>query len=139
MSAKKKVLFVCEHNSARSQMAEAFLKTLAPDNFEVKSAGIDPGALNPLAVKVMAEVGIDISKNKTKSVDALFAGGEKFDIVITVCDPAAMACPVFPGSRVLNWSFEDPSKVTGTEDEKLEKVRIIRDGIRSKIMEWLQE
>lgn len=139
MSEKLKVLFVCEHNSARSQIAEAFLKALAPKRFKVKSAGIDPGTLNPLAVKVMEEVGINISGNKTKSVDDLFAGGERFDIIVTVCDPAALTCPVFPGSEVINWSFQDPSKVEGNEDEKLEKVRIIRDEIRSKIMEWLKE
>jgi len=139
MTAKLKVLFVCEHNSARSQIAEAFLKALAPERFEVKSAGVAPGTLNPLAVKVMEEAGIDISGNKTKSVDDLFAGGERFDIIVTVCDPAAMACPVFPGSQVINWSFDDPSKVTGTESEKLAKVRNIRDEIRKRLLKWIQE
>lgn len=139
MGAKLNILFVCEHNSARSQIAEAFLKALAPERFEAKSAGIDPGTLNPLAVKVMEEAGIDISGNKTKSVDDLFAGGERFDIIVTVCDPAAMACPVFPGSKVINWSFDDPSKVTGTESEKLAKVRNIRDEIRKRLLKWIQE
>lgn len=135
---RKKVLFVCEHNSARSQMAEAFLKSLAPDRFEVQSAGISPGTLNPLAVKVMGEVGIDISKNRTKGVEDLFKKGEDFDIVITVCDPAATACPVFPGSQVINWTFDDPAKVSGTEDEKLNQVRRIRDKIEDQILEWIK-
>ncbi len=136
---KKKILFVCEHNSARSQMAEAFFKALAPDRFDVQSAGISPGTLNPLAIMAMHEIGIDISMNRTKGVDELFSQGEKFDIIITVCDPAAKSCPVFPGARVINWSFEDPSKVTGTAEERLNTVRKIRDEIRKKIDAWIRE
>jgi arsenate reductase (thioredoxin) len=139
MAQKKRVLFVCEHNSARSQMAEAFLKSLAPERFEVQSAGISPGRLNPLAVKVMKEAGIDISMNRTKGVDGLLNKGEKFDFIITVCDPAASACPVFPGAEVIHWMFEDPSRVSGAEDEKLNKVRKIRDEIRLKIIEWIKD
>jgi arsenate reductase (thioredoxin) len=138
MERKQKVLFVCEHNSARSQMAEAFLKSLAPDRFEVQSAGISPGILNPLVVKVMTEEGIDISMNRTKGVDDLLNRGEKFDVIITVCDPAAAACPVFPDSKVVHWSFDDPSKFKGTEEEILNQLRRIREEIRTKILEWIK-
>ncbi|HOP87015.1 MAG TPA: arsenate reductase ArsC [Syntrophorhabdaceae bacterium] len=139
---KLKVLFVCVHNSARSQMAEAFLKHMASDRFEVKSAGLEPGELNPLAVDVMKEVGIDISKNTTKSVFDLYKKGELFSYVITVCDEAsAEQCPVFPGllSKTIHWSFEDPSSFTGTYEEKLEKTRQVRDAIKEKINKWLNE
>ncbi|HPU30770.1 MAG TPA: arsenate reductase ArsC [Syntrophorhabdaceae bacterium] len=139
---KLKVLFVCVHNSARSQMAEAFLKHIASDRFEVKSAGLEPGELNPLAVDVMKEVGIDISKNTTKSVFDLYKKGELFSYVITVCDEAsAEQCPVFPGllSKTIHWSFEDPSSFTGTYEEKLEKTRQVRDAIKEKINKWLNE
>ena len=134
---KIKVLFVCVHNSARSQMAEAFLKQLSPDKFEVKSAGLEPGILNPLAVEVMREVGIDISKNKTKGVVDFFNSGEKFGYVITVCDEASAGkCPYFPGTiEVLHWSFEDPSEFKGTYKERLEKTRIVRDKIKARIEE----
>jgi len=139
---KLKVLFVCVHNSARSQMAEAFLNHMAPERFEAKSAGLEPGQLNPLAVDVMKEVGIDISKNKTKSVFDLFKRGELFSYVITVCDEAsAEQCPVFPGllTKTIHWSFEDPSAFTGTYEEKLEKTRKVRDAIKEKINKWLDD
>jgi len=139
---KKRVLFVCVHNSARSQMAEALLNHLAGDRFEAESAGLEPGVLNPLAVSVMKEIGIDISQNKTKSVFDLFKRGELFSYVITVCDAAsAEACPIFPGllSKTIHWSFEDPSSFTGTLEEKLEKTRRVRDAIKEKIEEWLKE
>lgn len=135
---KKRILFVCEHNGARSQMAEAFLKSLSPDNYKVESAGITPGDLNPVAVKVMKEAGIDISMNQTKSVDHLLNTGEKFDIIITVCDPAAEACPVFPDAQVIRWSFVDPSRVTGTEEEKMNQVRRIRDEIKMEVINWIR-
>src|SRR3989339_951120 len=135
---KQKVLFVCVHNSARSQMAEAFLKKYGGDRFEVESAGLEPGTLNPVVVEAMKEVGIDISGNKTKSVFDFYKQGKLYDYVITVCDEAsAQRCPIFPGNAVkMNWSFTDPSGFTGTDQEKLAKVRVVRDSIESKIKEW---
>ena len=139
---KKRVLFVCVHNSARSQMAEAFLKTLAGDRFEAMSAGLEPGVLNPLAVEVMKEIGIDISQNRTKSAFELFKKGELFSYVVTVCDAAsAEMCPLFPGLLMaqIHWSFADPSSFTGTHEEKLVQTRLVRDAIKTKIKEWLKE
>ena len=142
MSDKKRVLFVCVHNSARSQIAEAFLKTLAGDRFEVMSAGLEPGVLNPLAVEVMKEIGIDISQSQTKSAFDLFKKGELFSYVITVCDAAsAEQCPLFPGllTAQIHWSFADPSSFIGTHEEKLAQTRAVRDAIKAKIEEWLKE
>jgi arsenate reductase len=139
---KLKVLFVCVHNSARSQMAEAFLKALGGDRFDAVSAGFEPGVINPLVVEVMKEVGIDISQNKTKSVFDLYKKGELFSYVIAVCDAAsAQTCPFLPGLllRRLNWSFDDPSTFAGSMDEKLEQTRKVRDAIKAKITEWLTE
>lgn len=141
MTDRKRVLFVCVHNGARSQMAEALLNVLAGDRFEGMSAGLEPGDLNPLAVEVMKEVGIDISYNRTKSVFDLFKRGELFSYVITVCDTAsAEMCPLFPGlpAAQIHWSFEDPSLFTGTYEEKLSRTRLVRDAIRAKIEEWLE-
>lgn len=137
---KTRVLFMCIHNSARSQMAEAWLNHLHGDQFEAQSAGLEPGALNPLAVKVMQEVGIDISGKTTKRVFDLVKAGEVFSYAIAVCDQAsAERCPIFPGfTKRLQWSFPDPSAVTGSEEEKLEKVREIRDGIKAKIEDWYE-
>ena len=137
---KDKVLFVCVHNSARSQMAEAFLKKMAGDRFEVKSAGLEPGQLNPLAVEVMKEIGIDISENQTKSAFDLFKAGRFYTHIITVCDKtSAEQCPIFPGITTrLHWSFADPSSFTGTWEEKLSQTRAVRDDIKTKIEEWLQ-
>ena len=137
---KKKVLFVCIHNSARSQMAEAFLNNMAGDRFEAESAGIEPGALNPLAVEAMKEAGIDISQNKTKGVFEFVKEGKLFNYVITVCDEAsAERCPVFPGyAKRLHWSFHDPSTFEGTYEERLEKTRKVRDEIKNRIIEWLK-
>ena len=136
---KIKVLFVCVHNSARSQMAEAFLKQMGNEEFEVESAGLEPGILNPIVINVMQEIGIDISKNETKSVFELFKKGRTYDFVITVCDAAkAERCPIFPGlTKRLNWSFEDPSAFTGTVDEKLAQTRIIRDKIKLEIENFI--
>jgi arsenate reductase (thioredoxin) len=138
---KKRVLFVCVHNSARSQMAETFLNALGRDHFEAKSAGLEPGQLNPLAVQAMAEAGFDISKNPTKSVFDIFRRGELFSFVITVCDAeAAEKCPIFPGiTTTLNWSFEDPSSFEGTWEERLEKTRRVRDAIRNRVEEFILE
>ena len=116
---KIKVLFVCVHNSARSQMAEAFLNHLAGDRFEATSAGMEAGRLNPLAVKVMSEAGLDIAQNQTKDVFDFFKSGRLFNYVVTVCDAAnSERCPIFPGvTQTLHWSFEDPGALTGTEEE----------------------
>lgn len=139
--AKQKVLFVCVHNSARSQMAEAWLNHFGGEQFEAESAGLSPGTLNPLVVKVMQEVGIDISHKKTRAVFDLFQTGQLFAYVITVCDEtSAEKCPVFPGiTKRLHWSFPDPAALTGTEEKKLAKTREIRDLIKVKIANWCQE
>jgi arsenate reductase len=123
-------------------MAEAFLNSLAGDRFEAMSAGLEPGTLNPLAVEVMKEVGIDISQNRTKSAFDLFKKGELFSYVITVCDAAsAEQCPLFPGllTAQIHWSFADPSAFTGTDEERLAQTRVLRDAIKSKIEKWLRE
>jgi arsenate reductase len=137
---KIKVLFLCIHNSARSQMAEAFLNSLAGDRFEAQSAGIEPGTLNPYAVRAMAEVGIDISGKETVGVFDLYKKGVMFSQVIAVCDAAsAQRCPIFPGAATrINWSFPDPSALQGTDEQKMAGTRMIRDSIRAKIEEWLK-
>jgi arsenate reductase len=135
---KEKILVICVHNSARSQIAEAFFKKYAGDRYEVKSAGLEPGRLNPNVVEVMKEAGIDISGNMTKSVFDIYKSGELFSGVITVCDEAAEKCPVFPGvTQRLHWSFPDPSAFTGTREEILERTRAVRDLIESKVREFL--
>ncbi|HMK61707.1 MAG TPA: arsenate reductase ArsC [Dissulfurispiraceae bacterium] len=138
---KKRVLFVCIHNSARSQMAQAFLTLMAGDGFEAESAGIEAGTLNPLAVEAMAEIGIDISGNKTRKAFDLLKSGKRFHYVITVCDAAnAQKCPVFPGAlQYINWSFPDPSQLQGTHEEKIAEVRKIRDAIKAKIEGWVSD
>jgi arsenate reductase len=138
---KIRVLFVCVHNSARSQMAEAFLNALGGDRFTALSAGLEPGTLNPLAVEAMKEAGLDISKNATKSVFDLYTAGALFAYVIAVCDAeAAQRCPIFPGiTRTLLWSFPDPAAFEGTWDEKLAKTRLVRDAIRTRIVSFLEE
>ncbi len=138
---KIKVLFVCIHNSARSQMAEAFLNGISGDKFEAESAGLEPGTLNPTVVELMQETGLDISENPTKSVAGMLEEGRTFDFIVAVCDGAnAEKCPVFPGSgEKVHWEFDDPSAVTGTDDEKKEKVRIIRDQIKNKVEAWGRE
>ena len=138
---KTRVLFLCIHNSARSQMAAAYLQQTGGDRFEVESAGLEPGKLNPLAVAAMRDAGIDISRNGTQSVFDLFKSGRKFDYVISVCDAAsAERCPIFPGAHArLNWSFADPSAFTGSEAERLQKTIDVRDEIREKVRAWLAE
>ena len=138
---KRKVLFVCVHNSARSQMAEAWLNHFCGEFFEAQSAGLNPGVLNPLAVKVMEEAGIDISKKTTQSVFEVFKRGELFTYVITVCDEAnGERCPIFPGAlKRIHWAFPDPSDVRGTEETKIEQVRRIRDMIKRRIESWCEE
>jgi arsenate reductase len=138
---KKKVLFICVHNSARSQMAEAFLNLACSDYFEAHSAGLEPGTLSPLAVQAMKEIGIDISGKKTQGVFDVFKTGQFFPYVITVCDEtSADRCPIFPGvTKRLHWSFPDPSALTGSRDEQLEGTRKIRDQIRARIEMWCGE
>jgi arsenate reductase (thioredoxin) len=137
--SKIKVLFMCIHNSGRSQIAEAFLNHLGGDKFEAESAGLEPGNLNPLVVKAMQEVRIDISKNLTKDVFEFYKQGKHFEYVVTVCDEASgEKCPFFPGmvSRI-HWSFPDPGSFTGTQEEKMVKVRTVRDSIKNKIEEFI--
>ncbi len=129
---KRRVLFICTHNSARSQMAEGLLRHLGNERFEVFSAGTEATLVRPMAIQAMAELGIDISHQHSKTLDRYL--GEPLDDVITVCDTAAEACPVFPGAtRRRHWSFEDPSKATGSETEQLKVYRQVRDEIRSRI------
>jgi arsenate reductase len=140
MSAqKKKVLFVCVHNSARSQMAEAFLNHFGGNEFIAESAGLEPGELNPYVVTVLKEIGIDISGKETNDVFNFYRQGRIYNYIITVCDETAgERCPVFPGiSERLHWSFEDPSALKGTEEEILARVRKIRDEIKNKISEFI--
>jgi arsenate reductase len=128
---KHRVLFVCIHNSARSQMAEELLRRLAGDRFEAESAGLEPGAINPLVAQLLLEEGIDLAGKKTQSVFDLLRAGRRYDTVVTVCGPEAEdRCPVFPGAaRRLSWQFPDPSRLEGTEEEKLARLREIRDQI----------
>jgi arsenate reductase len=127
------VLFICTHNSARSQMAEAFLNALCGDKYEAKSAGITPTQINTYVAEAMAEIGIPLSTHRSKSI--LEFQGKTFNYVVTVCDAAREACPFFPGEKEINKSFPDPSEFKGTEAEILEKVRKLRDEIR----DWVQE
>jgi arsenate reductase len=138
---KRWVLFVCIHNSARSQMAEAWLNHICPESFEAHSAGLEPGTLNRLVVEAMREVGIDISNNKTKAVFDMFKSGKMFAYVITVCDEtSAERCPIFPSvTKRLHWSFPDPSALTGTHEQKMERVREIRDLIKRQVEQWCEE
>jgi len=137
---RKRVLFVCIHNSARSQMAEELLRKLAGDRFEVESAGLEPGRLNPVVIEALKEDGIDITGKETKAAFELFKKGSCYDYVITVCDEtSAEKCPVFPGlSQRLHWGFTDPSKFEGTFEEKLNMVRAVKEEIRQKIEQWLK-
>jgi arsenate reductase len=138
---KKKVLFICVHNSARSQMAAALLNKRCGEYFEAQSAGLEPGTLNPLAVEVLREREIDISKNKTQAVFDVFKLGELFAYVVTVCDESeAAGCPIFPGVTTrLHWSFPDPSKFPGSLEEKLEQTRKVRDKIENQIRRFCAE
>ena len=138
---KKKVLFICVHNSARSQMAAALLNKICGEYFEAHSAGLEPGTLNPLAVEALSEIGIDISKNKTQAVFDVFKSGQLFAYVITVCSEAeAQGCPIFPGVTTrLHWSFEDPSKLGGRHEERLAGTRQILKEIDQKMREFCDQ
>jgi arsenate reductase (thioredoxin) len=135
---KRRVLFVCIHNSARSQMAEAFLNQMCGEQFEAHSAGLEPGKLNPMVVEAMREIGHDLSGHQTKAVDDIIKSGQTFSYAITVCDQAsAERCPIFPGTTTrLHWSFADPSSFQGTREEKLAQTREVRDMIRKKVEQW---
>jgi arsenate reductase len=131
-SDRSRVLFLCTHNSARSQMAEGLLRHLAGDRFEAHSAGTEATRVRPLAVRAMGEMGVDISGQESKTLDRYLK--EPFDYVITVCDDANEACPFFPeAANRLHWSFEDPSKAEGSEEERLAVFRSVRDRIRQRI------
>jgi len=134
---KKRVLFLCTHNSARSQMAEGFLRATADDRFEAQSAGTEKTAVNPLAIRVMAERGVDISGHTSKVYVGLMQ--EPWDYLITVCDDANERCPFVPGVRKrLHWSFEDPSRAGGSEEERLATFRKVRDEIERRLSEWIR-
>jgi arsenate reductase (thioredoxin) len=133
---KTKVLFLCTHNSARSQMAEGLLRHLAGDRFEVMSAGTEATSVRPEAIEAMFEFGADISGQTSKTLERYL--GEPFDYVVTVCDDANEACPVFPGAENrLHWSFQDPSRAKGSEEERLGVFRKVRDEIQARISEEL--
>ena len=135
---RERVLLLCTHNSARSQMAEGLLRALDPDRFEVASAGTEATRVHPLAIRAMDEVGIDLRGHHSKTLDRFL--GERWDHVITVCDAAAERCPVFPsGGHRLHWSFEDPAAVTGSEEERLAAFRRIRDAIAARLRAWAAE
>ena len=141
MKKKEAVLFICAHNSARSQMAAALMNKMCGEFFEAESAGLEPGQLNPQVVKVLLEVGIDISKNKTQQVFDVWKSGRTFQYVVTVCSEAeAEGCPIFPGVTTrLHWPFSDPSKFTGTEAEKIEQTRRVMDEIHTKMDSFCEE
>jgi arsenate reductase len=137
----KKILFICEHNSARSQIAEAYLNHFAGDRFSAESAGLEPGILNPYVVEVLGEEGLDISGNSTKSVFELYKSQKQYEAVIAVCSQAASGkCPVFPGRvKRWNWPFNDPSKLSGDREQMLVQTREIRDKIKNRILSFIRE
>ncbi|MFC1508123.1 arsenate reductase ArsC [Candidatus Omnitrophota bacterium] len=131
---KQKVLFVCTHNACRSQIAEGLLNSLYGERYEAYSAGTAPSRVNPYSIKVMAEIGLDISRHISKSLKVF--EGKEFDFIVTVCDSAGKGCPVFPGaSKRLHWGLPDPSKVNGSEEEILDVFRKVRDEIKENIIE----
>jgi arsenate reductase (thioredoxin) len=133
---KPRILFLCTHNSARSQMAEGLLRHLAGDRFDACSAGSEATHVRPLAIRAMGELGIDISRQESKTLDRYLP--EPFDYVITVCDQANAGCPIFPGGKKrLHWSLPDPSQAQGTEDEQLAVYRQVRDDLRQRIEQEL--
>jgi arsenate reductase len=135
---RDRVLVLCTHNSARSQMAERLLRDLGRDRFEVASAGTVATAVHPLAARVMEEIGLDLRGHSSKTLERYL--GERWDYVITVCDQAGERCPLFPGpARRIHWSFEDPSAATGSEADRLATFRRVRDAIRDRHRAWLAE
>ena len=140
LMSKQRILFLCTGNSARSQMAEAFLHKYGGEHFEAHSAGLEPKGLNPLTIKVMDEIGIDVSGQSSKGIDT-YLGKMLFQYLITVCDDADKNCPtVWPGVNTrMHWSFEDPAKFEGTQEEKLARFREVRDIMEKKMKDWLRE
>jgi arsenate reductase (thioredoxin) len=139
--AKQKILFICVHNSARSQMAAELMNKTCGEFFAAQSAGLEPGTINPLVVEVLRELNIDISQNKTRGVFDVWKSGQIFQFVVTVCSEVeAEGCPIFAGVTTrLHWPFEDPSKFTGTREERLAKTRRVRDQIHAKIDSFCEE
>jgi arsenate reductase len=137
----RKILFICEHNSARSQMAEAYLNFFADGRLFAESAGLEPGALNSYVVEILKEEGIDISTKKTQGVFELFKQQKQYDAIIAVCSPAVSAqCPIFPGrAKRFNWPFDDPSKLAGSHEEILAQTRSIRDQIKKQVLSFIQK
>ncbi len=138
---KKRVLFVCIHNSARSQIAEELLRKYGGDHFDVLSAGLEPSKeINPLVVEVLKEEGIDISDKETNSVFEFFKQGKRFNYVVTVCDESnAQKCPIFPSMKYrIHWSFVDPSSFEGTHEEKLEKTRAVKEQIKKEVLQLIE-
>ncbi|PYK10230.1 MAG: arsenate reductase ArsC [Verrucomicrobia bacterium] len=138
---KKNVLFICVHNSARSQMAAALLNRICGEFFQAQSAGLEPGTLNRLAVETLQEIGIDISRARTQSVFDVFKSGQLFAYVITVCSESeSKGCPVFAGvTKRLHWPFPDPSQFTGTPEEKMARTREVLEQIRARIETFCEE
>jgi arsenate reductase len=138
--SKQRVLFLCTGNSARSQMAEGFLRKYGGDRFEPHSAGLEPKGVNPLTVKVMNEAGVDISGQNSKGIET-YLGKTHFQYLVTVCDDADKNCPtVWPGVNTrMHWSFEDPARFEGSAEEKLAKFREVRDLLEKKIKQWVAE
>ena len=136
---KPKVLFLCTHNSARSQMAEAFLRRHAGDRFEVYSAGLEPSDIHPYARKVMEEAGYDLCGHYSKGLEQ-WLGNVHFSYLITVCGRAEAECPIFPGmGKRLHWPFDDPVAFLGSEEQRLQQFRQVRDAIEARVLAWLQE
>ncbi len=131
--ARKRVLFICTHNSARSQMAEGLMNSLMRDRYIAFSAGTRPGKLNPYAVQAMSDIGIDISHHRTKGMEGF--DGEVFDVVVTVCSDASETCPFFPGREHIHHAFDDPSTFSGTDEGIMDEVARVRDDIRA----WIKE
>ena len=137
MTERKKVLFLCTGNSARSQMAEGLMKALADDHWVVRSAGVLASFVHPLAIRAMEEIGIDISHQTSKTLDRF--SDERFDYIITLCDHAATSCPTFPApAKHLHWSLEDPASAVGTPEERLAIFRRVRDEIKTRIEGFLR-
>ncbi len=140
MQNKIKVLFICVHNSARSQISEALLKKYADDRFDVLSGGFEPKDINPLAIEALKEEDIDISKNTSHSLFEYLKEGKLFNYIITVCDEGnAEKCPIFPGmSARIHWSFEDPASFEGVHEEKLQKTINVKNAIKKNILEFIE-
>jgi arsenate reductase len=143
MVKKSKVLFICVHNSFRSQMAEAWLNEICGEHFEVQSGGLEQGSIDPLAIEAMCEVGIDISRKRTRNVFDIWRSGVVFAYVITVCSEAerkSRVCPIFPGYTImLSWPFPDPSTFQGSQAARLEQARLLRDAIKARVEDWCAE